>query len=48
MAKQSTLHPIFDSPKIGQYIARYLIKQGRSQSLDTGFGLNEGLKYVEV
>ena len=38
----------FDSPKLAQYIARYLIKQGSSQSLDTGFGLNEGLKYVKV
>ena len=39
----------FDSPKLYiQYLARYLIKQGSSQSLDTGFGLNEGLKYVKV
>ena len=36
------------SPKLAQYIARYLIKQGSSQSLDTGFGLNEDLKYVKV
>ena len=40
--------PTFDTPKPVHCIARYLNKQGSSQSLDTGFGLNEDLKYVQV
>ena len=36
----------FDSLKLAQYIARYIIKQGSFQLLDTGFRLNEDLKYM--
>ena len=37
-----------DTPKLVQYMSRYLTNQGSSQSLDTGFGLTEDLKYVKV